>query len=236
MIVGNSDGIGYALTRQLLEDGWTVAGLSRSPSDLRHGRYRHVVADVTSAGYPPVLAAELDALGGVDLCVYAAGVGEFADVTDLSPQTRALEVNLIGAARTLEVVVPLMVAAGAGHIIGLSSLADAAVSGPAPGYAASKAGLTSYLRGLSLALDPHGVSVTTVRLGFVDTKMAKGDRRPAMMPVSEATGILLAAIAARPVVISRPRRIALAMRLLATATAIRQRYKRPPRISRPGNR
>jgi NAD(P)-dependent dehydrogenase (short-subunit alcohol dehydrogenase family) len=139
-----------------------------------------VVADVTSAGYPLVLAGQLDALGGADLCVYTAGVGEFADVTDLSSQTRALEVNLIGAARTLEVVVPLMVAAGAGHIIGLSSLADAAVSGPAPGYAASKAGLTSYLRGLSLALDPQGVSVTTVRLGFVDTKMAKGDRRPAI--------------------------------------------------------
>jgi NAD(P)-dependent dehydrogenase (short-subunit alcohol dehydrogenase family) len=228
VIVGNSDGIGYALTRRLLDDGWTVAGLSRSPSGLRHGRYRHTVTDVTSAGYPMVLAAELDTLGGVDLCVYAAGVGEFVDVTDLSPQTSALEVNLIGAARTLEVVVPLMVTTGAGHIIGLSSLADAAASGSAPGYAASKAGLTSYLRGLSLALERHGVSVTTVRLGFVDTKMAKGDRRPAMMPVSQATDMLMAAIATRPVVISRPRRMALAMRLLAAATAIRQR-KRPTR-------
>jgi len=235
VIVGNSDGIGHALTRRLLDGGWTVAGLSRSPSDLRHDRYRHVVADVTSAGYPLVLAAELDTLGGVDLCVYAAGVGEFADVTDLSPQTQALEVNLIGAARTLEVVVPLMVAAGAGHIIGLSSLADAAPSGIAPGYAASKAGLTSYLRGLSLALDPHGVRVTTVRLGFVDTKMAKGDRRPAMMPVSRVTDMLTAAIATRPVVISRPRRMDLAMRLLAAATAVRQRQW-PPRIPRPRTR
>jgi NAD(P)-dependent dehydrogenase (short-subunit alcohol dehydrogenase family) len=45
VIVGNSDRIGYALTRQLLDDGWTLAGLSRSPGDLRHDRYRRVVAE-----------------------------------------------------------------------------------------------------------------------------------------------------------------------------------------------
>jgi NAD(P)-dependent dehydrogenase (short-subunit alcohol dehydrogenase family) len=48
----------------------------------------------------------------------------------------------------------------------------AAVSREAPGYGASKAGMTMYLRGLALALRPHGVDVTTVRFGFVDTKMA----------------------------------------------------------------
>src|SRR5260370_1422237 len=84
-------------------------------TDLGHDRYRHMVADVTSAGYPEALAAEADALGGVDVCVYAAGVGEFIDVTDLWPQTRALEVNLIGAARTVEVIVPRMAAAGGGQ-------------------------------------------------------------------------------------------------------------------------
>lgn len=56
---------------------------------------------MTASAYPQLLAAELHRLGGTDLCVYAAGVGEFAGVTDLSGQTRVLEVNLIGAARTL---------------------------------------------------------------------------------------------------------------------------------------
>src|SRR5258708_30843530 len=77
-----------------------------------------MVADVSSGGYPEALAAEADALGGVDVCVYAAGVGEFIDVTDLWPQTRALEVNLIGAARTVEVIVPRMAAAGGGQVSG----------------------------------------------------------------------------------------------------------------------
>jgi NADP-dependent 3-hydroxy acid dehydrogenase YdfG len=83
-----------------------VTGLSRSAADLG----THHVVDVTS----PRLAEVLSEVGPVDLCVYAAGVG---DLDDLPAQTRALEVNLLGAARTLDVVVPGMLAAGGGHII-----------------------------------------------------------------------------------------------------------------------
>lgn len=138
--MGNSDGVGLALTRQLVAAGWTVAGLSRSDSDLNAPGYTHHVADVTGDTYRTVLAGAVDRLGGVDVCVYAAGVGEFFDLGDLAAQTRALEVNLIGAARTVEVVVPAMVAGGGGHLVGLSSLADVAPSAQAPGYAAAKAG------------------------------------------------------------------------------------------------
>jgi NAD(P)-dependent dehydrogenase (short-subunit alcohol dehydrogenase family) len=69
--VGNSDGIGLALTRRLLDDGWSVTGLSRSAGPLTD----HVV-DVTAADYPDVLAR----VGAAELCVYAAGVGELDDL------------------------------------------------------------------------------------------------------------------------------------------------------------
>jgi nucleoside-diphosphate-sugar epimerase len=52
IIVGNSDGIGLALTRRLMDDGWSVTGLSRSAGPLTD----HVV-DVTANDYPDVLAA-----------------------------------------------------------------------------------------------------------------------------------------------------------------------------------
>src|SRR5512142_362726 len=145
MIVGNSDGIGLALTHRLLAEGWTVVGLSRSPAPVGE----HHIVDVTSPAYPAVLAE----VGEVDLCVYAAGIGELLG-DDLADQTRTLEVNLLGAARTFEAVVPRMLAAGRGHLIGLSSLADTLISAQAPGYSASKAGLTMYLLGLDAALRP----------------------------------------------------------------------------------
>ncbi|MDI5938515.1 hypothetical protein QLR68_10095, partial [Micromonospora sp. DH15] len=56
IVVGNSDGIGLAVTRRLLDDGWTVAGLSRSSSPLTSSGYEHHRADVTDAGYREVLA------------------------------------------------------------------------------------------------------------------------------------------------------------------------------------
>ncbi|MEU7978713.1 SDR family NAD(P)-dependent oxidoreductase [Micromonospora sp. NPDC049081] len=223
VVVGNSDGVGLALTRQLVAAGWTVAGVSRSGSDLTAPGYTHHVADVTGDAYRTVLAGAVDRLGGVDVCVYAAGVGEFFDLGDLAAQTRALEVNLIGAARTVEVVVPAMVAGGGGHLVGLSSLADAAPSAQAPGYAAAKAGLTSYLVGLRGALRPHGVRVTVVRFGFVDTKMAKSPVKPMLLSVERAADVVRDCLRTRPAVVSRPRRMAAVVRVAGVAARVAAR-------------
>lgn len=211
-MVGNSDGIGLALTRRLAAEGWSVVGVSRSPHE---GVVQHVV-DVTADAFPQVLAG----IGPVDLCVYAAGVGEMFDPAGLAAQTRTLEVNLIGAARTVQSVVPGMLAAGSGHFIGLSSLADVLISGDAPGYAASKAGLTSYLLGLSAALRPHGVAVTVVRFGFVDTKMAKGSAKPMLVSVDRAVDVLMQAVRSRRPVVSYPRRMSVAARALRLVTRV----------------
>jgi NAD(P)-dependent dehydrogenase (short-subunit alcohol dehydrogenase family) len=224
VIVGNSDGIGLALTYRLLDAGWTVTGLSRSASEVRHDRYTHEVADVTTPEFPALLAKAV--ADGVDVCVYAAGVGEFLDLDDLAAQTRTLDVNLMGVARTVEVVVPRMVAAGRGHIVGLSSLADAGISPLAPAYNASKAGMSNYLRGLALALRPRGVDVTTVRFGFVDTKMAKSPVKPGMVTVDKAVDVLMRALRTRPATVSFPRRISAAARVLSVVPAIRLRARR----------
>ena len=221
VIVGNTDGIGAALTRRLLDTGWSVVGVSRRSGAVDHPRYSHAVVDVTDPHYVSSLAA---AVSRVDLCVYAAGVGDLVDLDHLAEQTRTLDVNLLGLARTVEVVVPAMVAAGSGHLIGLSSLADAAPSGPAPAYSASKAGMSSYLQGLRLALRGHGVAVTTIRFGFVDTKMAKSPVRPAMMSVDRAVAVVESAVRSRRAVLSRPRRMSALMVLvrLVSAVAVRR--------------
>ncbi|WP_433199984.1 SDR family NAD(P)-dependent oxidoreductase [Dactylosporangium sp. CS-047395] len=207
LVVGNTDGIGLALTRHLLSEGWTVAGISRRAASLDHAAYEHFVADVAVDPLP--------AVGEVDLCVYAAGIGEPLDLADLGEQTAALRVNLLGAALVAESVLPGMIARGSGHFVGLSSLSDILVTPAAPGYAASKAGLTSYLLSLGKALRPHGVAVTAVRFGFVDTKMAKAPVTPLKISVEQAVDVLMRAVDKRPAVVSYPRRMAVAARLLS---------------------
>jgi short-subunit dehydrogenase len=205
VLVGNSDGIGLSLTRALISRGWGVSGISRSESPIDDPSYDHVVAEVQSAEYPRVLGSLVEKVGVIDLCVYCAGVGELLDPSHMDNEAEIIEVNLLGMVKTAACVIPRMVERGEGHFIGLSSVADEMLSPEAPSYHASKAGFSSYLEGLALALKPKGVHVSNVRFGFVDTKMAKGDVKPFMMTVDRATRHLLSCIDKKPIRYSAPR-------------------------------
>ena len=203
LLVGNSDGIGLAATKRLLDGGWEIIGISKSESPISNPSYEHHVADVADQGYPKLLD-ELLSKGSLDLCVYLAGIGELLDTKDMRAEARIIDVNLTGMIKTAAAVIPKMVDADHGHFIGLSSLADELLSAEAPSYHASKAGFTNYLGGLSIALKGSGVDVTNLRFGFVDTKMAKGDVRPLMMTVEKAVDHLETCIRKKPVRYTAP--------------------------------
>jgi NAD(P)-dependent dehydrogenase (short-subunit alcohol dehydrogenase family) len=228
LLIGNSAGIGLALTRLLLEEGWQVTGLSRSPSPCRGTGYHHLILDVSAPELRETLAAVQATRGPFDACIYCAGIGEEVDPTDLRPETRVFQVNLMGALATAEVVVPAMVAAKAGHFVVLSSLADELVSPDAPSYSASKAALSSYFEGLALALRPHGVAVTTIRFGFVDTKMAQAPVKPFMVTPARAAAVVRRALRTRRARVSYPWRMAVLVRLLRWITSWRIRLARTP--------
>lgn len=205
LLIGNSDGIGLAVTRALLKGGWFVSAISRSASPLADPSYRHIVARVDDGEYGARLESLLEEEWPFDLCLYCAGIGELLDLSDMGGEAAIFEVNLLGMVKTASLVLPRMVRQGRGHFIGLSSLADAMLSPEAPSYHASKAGFSSYLEGLALALKPRGVQVTNVRFGFVDTKMAKGSVKPFMMGVERAAAHVLACIEKRPARYTAPR-------------------------------
>ena len=202
--VGNSDGIGLATTKRLLNAGWDIIGISRSKSPITSTAYHHRVADVSNSKYSELLD-ELLLKGPFDLCFYFVGIGEFFNPLDMSEEPKVIDVNLTGMVRTAAGVIPQMVKRGRGHFIGVSSLADELLSAEAPSYHASKAGFSNYLGGLALALNPKGVYITNVRFGFVDTKMAKGDIKPFMMSVEKAVDHLESCISKKPVCYTAPR-------------------------------
>jgi short-subunit dehydrogenase len=204
ILVGNSDGIGLATTRELLDRGWRVIGISRSGSSVDHPAYRHVVKEVQDQGYSETLKSIVQENQPVDLCIYCAGIGELLDPVDMSHEEEIVAVNFLGMVKTAAEVVPPMVRRKTGHFIGLSSLADVMLSPEAPSYHASKAGFSAYLESLALALKPRGVSVTNVRFGFVDTKMAKGDVKPLMMSVERAVRHILKCMEKKPVRYTAP--------------------------------
>ncbi len=205
IVIGSSDGIGLALTRELLKQGWKVIGLSRSQSKIKNRFYAHHVVEVQKEIYLQVLESELNNIKTIDLCVYCPGIGELLDTTKMQEEMKVFEVNLLGMVKTVSCVIPRMISQGKGHFIGLSSVADEMLSPEAPSYHASKAGFSNYLEGLGLALRPKGVNVTNVRFGFVDTKMAKGDAKPFMMGADEAVNHLMKCMHRKPIRYTAPR-------------------------------
>lgn len=204
VVIGASVGIGAAVVRRLLADGWTVTGLARRDSVFSHERYRHVIADVRT----PALRETLGAIDSIDVCIYAAGIGELLAWDDFTHEADVFTTNLVGVATAAEAVLPRMVAAKHGHFIGLSSQADRWIDDQAPSYAASKAGMSSYLEGLALAAKKHGVYVTNVRFGFVDTAMAKSEVKPFMITADRAAELVVKCIAKRPIRYTYPWRMA----------------------------
>ena len=204
IIIGNSDGIGLAMTRALLDRGWKVDGISRSASPIDDAGCEQITADVRDDDYPSKLKALLATGGAIDLCLYCAGIGELLDPGHMEGEVEIFRVNLLGMVKTAVCVIPGMVERGRGHFIGLSSLGDEILSPEAPSYHASKAGFSNYLEGLALALRPAGVHVSNVRFGFVDTKMAKGDVKPFMITIDRAVGHLLKCMEKKPVRYTAP--------------------------------
>lgn len=205
LIIGNSDGIGLGLTEELLNREWEITGISRSKSPIKDQFYRHIISEVQKEKYIEDLESVMQNINPLDLCLYCAGIGELLDINNIEKDIKIFEVNLIGMVKTVSCVIPEMVKRGKGHFIGISSVADKMLSLEAPSYHASKAGFSNYLEGLGLALRSKDLNVTNVRFGFVDTKMAKGDKKPFMMTVNKAVEHLLICIDKKPIRYTAPR-------------------------------
>jgi NAD(P)-dependent dehydrogenase (short-subunit alcohol dehydrogenase family) len=179
------------------------------------------VLDVTSPEYPRLLERLVRESNGFDACIYCVGIGSNLELPDLSTEARVFDVNLTAMVRTMAAVTPGWIERRRGHFIGLSGLADAFYNDAAPSYSASKAGFSHYLASMALALRPHGITVTNIRFGFVDTKMAQAARKPLMMSPAEAAAHVVRCLDRRPSRLSVPRAVAAATWALGVVQAVR---------------
>ena len=137
-----------------------------------------VAADVSTAeGCSAVARAVRDRLGGIDIIVHVAGgstapAGGFAALDD-DEWRGALDLNLLAAVRLDRELLPLMLAQRSGVIVHVTSIQRQL---PLPestlAYAAAKAALANYSKGLSKEVSPKGVRVVRVSPGWVETEAA----------------------------------------------------------------
>jgi short-subunit dehydrogenase len=183
-VTGASTGIGAALADELADRGARVAISARTADRLAEvagERMAVVPVDVTDrAATVAAGQAVRDALGGLDVAVLNAGTWSRFTVEpwDSALFAEHLAVNLMGAVHTMEAVVPQMLAAGHGRIVGVASVAGYRGLPGSEAYNAGKAALINLLESLRGSLAPRGVVVQTVNPGFVRTRMTDRNRFP----------------------------------------------------------
>lgn len=210
LVTGGTKGIGGAVTKWFTDAGAAVVRTARAAPDDADDLF--VAADASTADGAAAIAAHvLDRLGGVDVVVHNVGASTKAGgalTLDDDDWQRAIDTNLFTAVRLDRALLPGMVSQGAGSIIHISSVQWRRPNGTAPAYAAAKAALTNYSKGLAAEMAPHGLRVNTVTPGFIETSGARGliDRlaKDAGTDLETARLDLLAAIGGVP--LGRPGR------------------------------
>lgn len=183
-VVGASSGIGEATAHELLKRGARVAISARREAELKAvagSEMTVVVADVTDRASVDAAAAKvLEALGGIDMVIVNAGFWEQMDVTnwDRDLFARHVEVNLLGMNNCIGAVLPQMMGAGSGTIVGVASVAGYRGLTGAEAYGATKAAQINMLEAMRVALDRKGVRVVTVCPGFVKTGLTESNSFP----------------------------------------------------------
>jgi len=211
LIIGNSDGIGAAVTRALLVQGDQVVGISRSPSPLGPDGPKHFVQDISEPDYPDTLRRIIGEDGPFDTCIFCAAIGSGLKLPDLSQEAHVIEVNFTAMVHTLAGLLPGWLKQRQGHFIGLSSLADDFYNTDAPSYTASKAGFSNYLVSMALKLKSQGIHVTNIRFGFVDTKLPKASWKPRMMTSDQAAAHVIRCLRTKPMQLSIPKLLGLVL-------------------------
>ncbi|MEU0600896.1 SDR family NAD(P)-dependent oxidoreductase [Streptomyces sp. NPDC006393] len=186
VVTGAGSGIGRELALLSARRGADLAlcdideqGLAETSAGIR-AMGRAVLTrrvDVSRAADTEAFAAAVhDRFGVADLLVNNAGVGLLGGFLDTGPEDwdRLVSINLMGVVHGCSAFLPAMVERGrGGHVVNLSSAAGVLANPRLSAYSATKFAVFGLSETLRLELRPHGIGVTAVCPGVIDTNITR---------------------------------------------------------------
>jgi short-subunit dehydrogenase len=226
IIIGATSGIGKSLAELLLREGYVVGITGR-----REGLFQAIKTQETNRTFfkkmdvqdlsalEPNCKALVSQLGGMDLLIISAGIGEENKNLNFDLEYSVIKTNIQGFTCIADWAVRYFKEQGYGHLVNISSIAGIRGNGIAPSYNATKAYQINYLEGLRINVKEYApsITITDVRPGFVDTAMAKGEGLFWVAPVQKAAEQIFEAIKYKKKVVyitKRWRLIALLLRII----------------------
>lgn len=192
VVTGGASGMGQASAERLARKGYRVAlldlneaGAKETADKLATEGHEAIGVAVDVADRESIVGAideVRNTLGPIEILVHSAGIDEFSDFLETTPEQwdRMVRINLSGTWHTVQAVVPDMMAAGWGRLCLISSSSAQTGAPRMAHYVASKGGVIGLTRALGIELAPHGITTNHVPPGFVITPMvhrakARGD-------------------------------------------------------------
>lgn len=187
LVTGASRGIGRSTAEAFARGGARVAvhfardhqAAEETVRRLEGNGHITVQADLEQPDAARRLIEEVaERLGGLDILVNNAGIYLDQAITEVDAEAwrvawqRTLAMNLVAPADLIYWAAKVMIPAGGGRVVCVSSRGAFRGEPLHPAYGASKAGLNAMAQSLAVALAPHNIFIGVVAPGFVETDMA----------------------------------------------------------------
>lgn len=197
LVTGASKGLGLALVKELIAQGYRVAGTSRSLGSLekvieKSDNFLPLEMDILNEeNIRKGVESVVKTFGKIDVLVNNAGYGQLGTLEELS-DTEAREnfdANVFGSLNVIRQVMPLMRTQKSGHMMNVASIGG--ILGAFPGwgvYCATKFAVAGFTEALATEVSEFGIAATVVYPGYFRTNfLESGSLNTPRNPIQEYT-------------------------------------------------